>query len=326
MTSEPLRLIFAGTPEFAAIHLRALLSSPHELVAVYTQPDRPAGRGKKLQASPVKEVAAAADIPVLQPPSLRSAEAQAELAALDVDVMVVVAYGLILPQPVLDAPRLGCINVHASLLPRWRGAAPIQRAIEAGDTATGITIMQMDAGLDTGAMLARQSLQIAAGTSAGMLHDQLAEIGPPLLLQVLDDLPAHRRAATPQDETGATYARKIEKSEAALDWSRDAHELARAVAAFNPFPVCFGILGGERVRIMEASAEPVDPGNRASPGVVLSADREGILVACGEGALRIRQLQLAGARALPATDILNARGALFAPGSRFEPVAPREHS
>ncbi|MEQ9465752.1 MAG: methionyl-tRNA formyltransferase [Haliea sp.] len=326
MASDPLRLIFAGTPEFAATHLRALLTSHHRVVAAYTQPDRPAGRGKKLQASPVKEVAAAAGIPVFQPASLRHAEAQAELAALGADVMVVVAYGLILPQPVLDAPRLGCINVHASLLPRWRGAAPIQRAIEAGDPATGITIMQMDAGLDTGAMLARESLRIAPGTSAGMLHDQLADIGPPLLLQVLDDLPAYRISATAQDEAGASYARKIEKSEAALDWQREAPELARAVAAFNPFPVCFGILGGERVRVLEAHAETVEAGNRASPGTVLSADREGILVACGEGALRIRQLQLAGARALPVADVLNARDALFAPGSRFAPVAAPESS
>ncbi len=324
MASDPLRLIFAGTPDFAATHLRALLNTRHRVVAVYTQPDRPAGRGKRLQASPVKEVAAAVGIPVLQPPSLRNAEAQAELAALGIDVMVVVAYGLILPQPVLDAPQLGCINVHASLLPRWRGAAPIQRAIEAGDTATGITIMQMDAGLDTGDMLARESLQIAPGTSSGRLHDELAEIGPALLLRVLDDLPAYREAATPQDDAGATYARKIDKSEAALDWRCGAAELARAVAAFNPFPVCFGILGGERVRILEASAERAPAGSRADPGAIISADRDGIVVACGEGALRIRQLQLAGARALPVTDILNARGALFAPGSRFEHIAPRD--
>ncbi|MDO8860074.1 methionyl-tRNA formyltransferase [Haliea sp. E1-2-M8] len=322
---DPLRLVFAGTPDFAASHLRALLTSRHEIIAAYTQPDRPAGRGKKLHASPVKELALGAGIPVLQPARLRDAEAQAELAALRADAMVVVAYGLILPQPVLDAPRLGCINVHASLLPRWRGAAPIQRAIEAGDSATGITIMQMDAGLDTGAMLARESLPITPGTSAGTLHDQLAELGPPLLLRVLDSLPAYLEAATPQDDAGATYAHKIDKSEAALDWNRGAAELARAVAAFNPFPVCYGMLAGERVRIWQASAEsPTAAAGRAGPGTVISADRDGILVACGEGALRIRQLQLPGGRALPATDILNARGALFAPGSRFEPGTPRD--
>lgn len=325
VANDPLRLVFAGTPDFAATHLQALLTSRHEIVAAYTQPDRPAGRGKKLHASPVKELALAAGIPVLQPASLRGTEARAELAALRADVMVVVAYGLILPQAVLDTPRLGCINVHASLLPRWRGAAPIQRAIEAGDSASGITIMQMDAGLDTGAMLARESLPIAAGTSAGMLHDQLAAIGPPLLLQVLDSLPAYRRAALPQEDAGATYARKIDKSEAALDWSRDAAELARTVAAFNPFPICYGLLAGERVRIWEASAESLpDATDSAAPGTVLSADRDGILVSCGEGALRVRRLQLPGGRALPAADILNARGALFVPGCRFEPGSQRD--
>lgn len=325
VANEPLRLIFAGTPDFAATHLQALLASRHQVLAAYTQPDRPAGRGKKLHASPVKEVALAAAVPVLQPASLRTAAVQAELAAWAADVMVVVAYGLILPQAVLDAPRLGCLNVHASLLPRWRGAAPIQRAIEAGDNETGITIMQMDAGLDTGAMLAEARLRIAPGTSAAMLHDQLAAIGPPLLLQVLDNLPACREAARAQDEAGATYAHKIDKSEAALDWSRSAAELARAVAAFNPFPICYGILGGERVRIWEASAEiPAAPAASASPGTILGADRDGIRVACGEGVLLIRQLQLPGGRALPAAELLHARSALFVPGSCFEPTAPQE--
>lgn len=326
VTSDPLRLIFAGTPDFAATHLRALLAGPHQVIAVYTQPDRPAGRGKKLHASPVKEVALSAGIPVLQPATLRNAEAQAELAALAADVMVVVAYGLILPQAVLDAPRLGCINVHASLLPRWRGAAPIQRAIEAGDRETGITIMQMDAGLDTGAMLAETRLAIAPGTSAALLHDQLAELGPPMLLQVLDALPAYREAATTQNDTGATYAHKIDKSEGALDWNRTAAELARAVAAFNPFPVCYGTLAGERVRIWAADAENPAAAGTVNPGTILSADRDGILVACGEGALCIRQLQLPGGKALPPAELLNARSALFVPGSRFEPVASPEAS
>jgi len=327
VANDPLRLIFAGTPDFAATHLQALLASRHELVAIYTQPDRPAGRGKKLHASPVKELALAAGVPVLQPASLRNAEAQAELAALAADVMVVVAYGLILPQAVLDAPRLGCINVHASLLPRWRGAAPIQRAIEAGDRETGITIMQMDAGLDTGAMLAEARLAIAPGTSAALLQDQLAELGPTLLLQVLDQLPAYREEATAQNDAGATYAHKIDKSEGALDWNRAAAELARAVAAFNPFPVCYGILAGERVRIWAADAEnPAAAAATVSPGTILSADRDGILVACGEGALRIRQLQLPGGKALPTAELLNARSALFVPGTRFEPIASPEAS
>jgi len=324
VASDSLRLIFAGTPDFAAIHLQALLAGGHEIIAAYTQPDRPAGRGKKLHASPVKDVAINAGIPVLQPATLRNAEAQAELAALGADVMVVVAYGLILPQPVLDAPRLGCINVHASLLPRWRGAAPIQRAIEAGDSETGITIMRMDAGLDTGPMLAKASLSLPPGTSAGVLHDRLAELGPPLLLQVLADLPTYIETATAQTDAGVTYAHKIDKSEAALDWSRGAVELARAVAAFNPFPVCYGILDGDRVRIWAADAEGPATAGAAPPGTVLSADRDGILVACGEGALRILQLQLPGGKALPAGELLNARSALFVPGNHFQPASAPE--
>ena len=325
VASDSLRLIFAGTPAFAATHLQALLASRHEVVAVYTQPDRPAGRGKKLHASPVKALALSAGIQVLQPATLRSAEAQAELAALGADAMVVVAYGLILPKAVLDAPRLGCINVHASLLPRWRGAAPIQRAIEAGDSETGITIMRMDAGLDTGPMLAKASLPLAPGTSAGMLHDRLAELGPPLLLQVLANLPTYLETATAQTDAGVTYAHKIDKAEAALDWSRSAVELARAVAAFNPFPVCYGILDGERVRIWAADAELSATAAGGVPtGTVLSADRDGILVACGEGALRILQLQLSGGKALPAGELLNARSALFKPGNRFQPAAAAE--
>jgi methionyl-tRNA formyltransferase len=325
VANDPLRLIFAGTPDFAATHLRALLAGPHQVIGVYTQPDRPAGRGKKLHASPVKEVAVSAGIPLLQPVTLRNAEAQAELAALGADVMVVVAYGLILPQAVLDAPRLGCINVHASLLPRWRGAAPIQRAIEAGDSETGITIMQMDAGLDTGAMLARASLPLAPGTSASMLHDQLAELGPPLLLQVLNNLPACLEAAAAQPDAGATYAHKIDKAEAALDWTRSAAELAKAVAAFNPFPVCYSTLAGERVRIWAAEAEnPAAATGAVSPGTILRADHDGILVACGEGALRILQLQLPGGKALPTAELLNARSALFVPGTRFGPAAAAE--
>jgi methionyl-tRNA formyltransferase len=311
------RLVFAGTPEFAAIHLRALIDSKHQLISVYTQPDRPAGRGKKLQASPVKQLAIEHDLPVQQPASLRSAEAQQALAALQADLLIVVAYGLILPQPVLDTPRYGCINVHASLLPRWRGAAPIQRAIQAGDTETGVTIMQMDAGLDTGDMLATATCPIDARTTAASLHDELARIGPPLLLQVLADLEAYLGKAKHQDQGEVTYAEKILKPEAELDWRLDADTIDRTVRAFNPFPVCFTTLAGERVRIWQA--RPVRLGSVPEPaGTVLRADREGILVSCGVGALLVQTLQLPGGKPLSAEQLLHARAELFAAGTRFD--------
>ena len=312
----PLKLIFAGTPAFSAIHLNALIDSEHQLLAVYTQPDRPAGRGKKLQASPVKEAAAAAKIPVYQPHTLRDPQEQARLAALDADVMIVVAYGLILPAEVLQAPRFGCLNVHASLLPRWRGAAPIQRAIEAGDSETGITIMQMDEGLDTGAMLATASCPIDAQATAASLHDQLAQLGAPLLRKVLEDLPSCQAAARRQDDSRANYASKITKSEAEMQWARPASELDRLVRAFNPFPICFSHLQGQRVKIWQAQ-----PAGTAvlpePPGTILRASREGILVNCGEGQLMIQQLQLPGAKPLSAEQVLNGSAELFAPGQRF---------
>ena len=316
MAQTPLRLIFAGTPDFAALHLKALIDSEHQLLAVYTQPDRPAGRGKRLQGSPVKQLAERCALPVRQPPTLRDPETQAQLAALGADVLVVVAYGLILPGPVLDAPRLGCLNVHASLLPRWRGAAPIQRAIEAGDTETGVTIMQMDAGLDTGDMLATARCPIDPRTTAATLHDSLAELGAPLLLKVLADLPAFQRAASPQDDALATYAGKIEKSEAAIDWRLDCGRLERRIRAFNPFPVCYSELDGERVKIWEALPAGTArlPG---APGTILRADREGILVNCGTGQLSLQRLQLPGGRILETEQLLHARRALFAPGRCF---------
>ncbi|MBN7797119.1 methionyl-tRNA formyltransferase [Parahaliea mediterranea] len=315
MPQSSLRLIFAGTPDFAAHHLEALLASEHEVIAVYTQPDRPAGRGKKLQASPVKQRALAAGLPVRQPPSLRDADAQRELAALDADAMIVVAYGLILPQAVLDAPRLGCLNVHASLLPRWRGAAPIQRAIEAGDAETGVTIMQMDAGLDTGAMLTTARCGIGPDTTAASLHDTLAELGAPCLLRVLEDLPGYRAAARPQDDGEATYAAKILKPEARLDWRLDAATLDRKVRAFNPFPVCFSELDGQRVKVWRA--QPLVMAGGGDPGTIVHCDREGIDVACGDGRLRLQALQLPGGRTLDAAAVLNARGEQFAVGARF---------
>ena len=304
MSSTALRLVFAGTPEFAAAHLEQLLLSEHDVVAVYTQPDRPAGRGKKLSASPVKQVAQAADLPVLQPQSLRGEAEQAELAALAADVLIVVAYGLILPQAILDTPRLGCLNVHASLLPRWRGAAPIQRAIEAGDEESGVTIMQMDAGLDTGDMLAHGRCAIGKDTTASSLHDELASLGAPLLLQVLSDLPAAQANAKTQDDQQANYAAKIDKAEAQIDWSRPAVELDRTIRAFNPFPICFTQLNGQRLKIHQA--EEVGAGASGKPpGTIIQADRQSLLVQCGSGQLKLQTLQLPGGKAMPVEQLLN---------------------
>ncbi len=318
--SAPLRLIFAGTPEFAAIHLDALLAAgEHEVVAVYSQPDRPAGRGKKLQASPVKQRAVAAGIPVYQPNNFRDAADREQLAALNADLMVVVAYGLILPRAVLDTPRLGCINVHASLLPRWRGAAPIQRAIAAGDSETGVTIMQMDEGLDTGAMLLKSHCAIADEDTAASLHDKLAALGGPALNEALQRLAAGNIVGEVQDDSLSCYAAKIDKAEGAIDWNLHAAELARRVRAFNPFPGCYSELDGERIKVWNASADTAASADSgAEPGTIVSADGDGIVVCCGHGSLRLTELQLPGARRLAARDILNARAALFAPGARFQ--------
>lgn len=311
-----MRLLFAGTPAFAGAHLEALLAAPGlEVISVLTQPDRPAGRGKRLQAGPVKAFAEARAVPVLQPPTLRDAGTQRRLRELAPDAMVVVAYGLILPQAVLDIPRYGCLNVHASLLPRWRGAAPIQRAVEAGDAASGITLMRMDAGMDTGAILASDSCPIGAETTAGELHDRLATLGPPLLLRVLADLPAQLARARPQEDAAATYADKIDKREALIDWQQPAAVLARRVRAFNPFPVCFSHLDGARVRVWRATTAAGGP---APPGTILRSDDRGVLVACGEGALLLRELQLAGGRQLPAAELLRSRADRLAPGARFD--------
>ena len=314
----PLKLIFAGTPEFSAIHLNALIESEHQLIAVYTQPDRPAGRGKKLQASPVKQLAENAGIPVYQPPSLKTKEAQAELAAMGADALIVVAYGLILPEEVLEAPRLGCVNVHASLLPRWRGAAPIQRAIEAGDQISGTTIMQMDTGLDTGDMLASASVDITAETTAASLQDELAGLGAPLLVKVLTDLPGYQARAQPQDDDQANYAHKIQKSEAEVDWTRSATDLDRTIRAFNPFPVCFSALGGQRLKIWQA--RPAGTAPLPDPaGTILRADRDGILVNCGEGQLSIQRLQLPGGKPLTVEQVLNGSADLLKTGAQFSP-------
>ncbi|MCW8125352.1 methionyl-tRNA formyltransferase [Microbulbifer halophilus] len=312
--TQPLNIVFAGTPDFAAVHLQALLDSPHRVIAVYSQPDRPAGRGKKLLASPVKQLALAHELPVYQPESLRDESAQAELQALGADLMVVVAYGLILPQAVLDTPRLGCVNVHASLLPRWRGAAPIQRAIEVGDADSGVAIMQMAAGLDTGPVLVECRCPIDADDTGGSLHDKLAALGGPALLDAVAQLADGTAEPHPQDDTRATYAGKISKGEAQLDWSRPAEELERRIRAFNPFPVCWTSYedkkGKQRLRVYSAQLESGD----GAPGTVLAAGDEGILVACGRGALRLQLLQLPGKKALPAAEILKGYRAQFAPG------------
>ena len=300
-----MRIVFAGTPEFAVSSLRAA-ARHHEVVAVYTQPDRPAGRGRGLAPSPVKLEAVARGVPVYQPESLKGAAAQQQLRDLQPDLMVVVAYGLILPKAVLAIPTHGCWNVHASLLPRWRGAAPIQRAIQAGDDSTGVCLMQMEAGLDTGPVLLHQALPIAATDTGGQLHDKLAELGAQVLSDGLGLLRAGiKPIARPQPEQGVTYAHKLDKAEAKLDWAQDAVALARTVRAFNPWPIAEAQLAGERVRIHGAVALELAHGQ--APGTVLAAAREGIDIACGQGALRLRVLQREGGKAITAADYLNAR-------------------
>ncbi|MFK0085740.1 methionyl-tRNA formyltransferase [Pseudomonas sp. NPDC090755] len=306
-----MRIVFAGTPEFAAEHLKALIDSPYDVVAVYTQPDRPAGRGQKLMPSAVKQLAVDNDIPVLQPPTLRNAEAQAELAAFAPDLMVVVAYGLILPQAVLDIPRLGCINSHASLLPRWRGAAPIQRAVEAGDNESGVTVMRMEAGLDTGPMLLKVTTPISATDTGGTLHDRLAEMGPPAVLEAVAGLAAGTLQGEVQDDSLATYAHKLNKDEARLDWSRPAVELERLIRAFNPWPICHSTLNGEAVKVLAASLST----GKGTPGEILSASKDGLIVACGEQALCLTRLQLPGGKALNFSDLFNSRREKFASGT-----------
>ncbi len=306
-----MRIVFAGTPEFAAEHLKALIDSPYDVVAVYTQPDRPAGRGQKLMPSAVKQLAVDNGIPVLQPPTLRNAEAQAELAALKPDLMVVVAYGLILPQAVLDIPPLGCINSHASLLPRWRGAAPIQRAVEAGDSESGVTVMRMEAGLDTGPMLLKVTTPISATDTGGSLHDRLAEMGPPAVLQAVAGLAAGTLQGEVQDDSLATYAHKLNKDEARLDWSRPAVELERLIRAFNPWPICHSTLQGEAVKVLAATLST----GEGQPGEILGASKDGLIVACGEQALCLTRLQLPGGKALNFSDLFNSRREKFATGT-----------
>ena len=327
LTTSPLRVIFAGTPEFARVALEAIVAAGHTVPLVLTQPDRPAGRGMKLQPSAVKQFALDHGIPVAQPTSLRldgkypaeAAAARAAIEAAQADVMVVAAYGLILPQWTLDAPRLGCLNIHASLLPRWRGAAPIHRAIEAGDAETGVTIMQMDAGLDTGDMLLIQTLPIRPDDTTGSLHDRLATLGGHMVVEALARAAAGNLDPMPQPTEGVTYAHKIEKAEAAVDWSQPAAVVGQRIRAFNPFPGATGVLAGEVLKLwcceINSTVHPLD----VRQGTILSANADGIDVACGSsgsGVLRITTLQRAGGKRLGAADFL--RGFAVQPGMVFE--------
>ena len=306
-----MRVLFAGTPDFAAAHLQALLDAPDmSVIGVYTQPDRPAGRGKKLTASPVKKLALDHKLPVFQPQSLKDPDQQRILSELQADIMVVVAYGLILPQAVLDTPQLGCINVHGSILPRWRGAAPIQRAIEAGDTETGVTIMQMDAGLDTGAMLSVSRCAIDSDETSASLHQKLEQLGAPALLHTLKSIAAGLAVAVDQDDQLSCYAAKITKQEALIDWNQSAQILDRQIRAFNPFPAAYTTLGELRIKIWQA--EPATAASLA-PGQIISADNTGLLVSCGEQSLLITEIQLPGKSRMAVSEVLKSRGEFFVP-------------
>ena len=309
--TKPLRIIFAGTPDFAARHLQALIDSEHHIVGVYSQPDRPAGRGKKLKASEVKELALANDLPVFQPASLKSDDALAELSSLNADIMIVVAYGLLLPKAILEAPRLGCLNVHGSILPRWRGAAPIQRAIWAGDDETGVTIMQMDEGLDTGDMLHISRCPIDATETSASLYTKLAELGPTALIETIAKLANGELTAQVQDDELANYAKKLSKDEANIDWSMDATQIERNIRAFNPWPVCFTQMSENTVKIYQADVVE----QQGTPGTILNSDKHGIVVACGTHALKITQLQPQGKKPMAVTDFLNGRSDWVTPGS-----------
>ncbi|GAA4360536.1 methionyl-tRNA formyltransferase [Kangiella marina] len=319
--SQSLNVIFAGTPDFAAASLQALIDSDHQVIAVYTQPDRQSGRGKKITMSPVKTLALEHNIPVEQPLNFTSDEAQQVLADYKADIMVVTAYGLLLPQIVLDTPRLGCINVHGSLLPRWRGAAPIQRAIQAGDKETGITIMQMEAGLDTGPMISKAITPITHTDTGASLHDKLALQGAQVLADTLNQIAKKGMSAETQDDSLATYAHKLSKQEAMIDWTRDAANIERTIRAFNSWPVAQTELDGEVIRIWQAAvaSEHSAPQAQQAAGTILDASQEGILVQCGQGQLMLTELQLPGSRRMPVKDLLNApkNQELLAKGVQF---------
>lgn len=311
-----LRIIFAGTPDFAAISLSALIKSDHQIVAVYTQPDRPAGRGRKLRASPVKEVALEHEIPVFQPDNLKETEAQEIMRSFNADIMIVAAYGLILPQVVLDIPRLGCLNIHASLLPRWRGAAPIQRAIAAGDTESGITIMQMNAGLDTGDILQLTSCPISDNDNGGSLHDRLAEIGATAILESLENLENKKLKPVVQDDALATYAHKLDKKEAQINWHNSAIEIDRSIRAFNPWPVSFTQFDDKTIRIWQAQVLEQD--SQEPAGTVISCDKKGIDISCGEGTLRLLKIQPSGSKAMDVAAFMNGHAKQLPVGSLLQ--------
>ena len=312
---RPLRIIFAGTPDFAAKHLASLIESQHDVIAIYTKEDTPSGRGKKLQASAVKTLALEHELPIVQPASLKTDEALQTLNEFDADLMVVVAYGLILPQAILDTPKLGCINVHGSLLPKWRGAAPIQRAIWAGDAQSGVTIMQMDKGLDTGAMLFKASLDIADDETSATLYDRLAELGPVALVEAIDLLSENNLPSEVQDEALATYAHKLSKEEAKIDWNDTAAHIERCIRAFNPWPVSYFQLNDMNVKVWQATATQQSVSE--TPGTVISADKKGIVIATTDGTITLLNLQFPGKKAMGINDILNSRKALFTPGTQF---------
>ncbi len=307
--TQPLNIIFAGTPDFSVAPLQALLDSEHNVIAVYTQPDRPAGRGRKLTASPVKNLAVAHNIPVYQPQSLRDEAAQQELAALNADLMIVVAYGLILPQAVLEMPKHGCLNIHASLLPRWRGAAPIQRAIESGDAETGVTIMQMDIGLDTGDMLYKVTTKIEPNDTAQTLHDRLSTLGCDALMATLEQLQNAQLQPQQQDESLVTYAEKMHKAEAEINWQQPAQTIVRKIQAFNPWPVAFTQFQDKPLRILQAHIAENSSETAAanSPGLVMAVEKQGMLIATGDQPIWITQLQPAGKKAMAAYDFAQSR-------------------
>jgi len=320
-----LNIVFAGTPDFAASVMTAILNSPHNIVACYTQPDRPAGRGRKLTASPVKALAQEHSIPVYQPLNFKQDEDLKQLQALNADLMVVVAYGIILPKTVLETPRFGCINVHASLLPRWRGAAPIQRAIAEGDKETGVTIMQMDEGLDTGAMISKVTTDISLSDTGGSLHDRLAVLGAEACVSSLNAFSAGDTKAEPQDSNLANYAHKLSKEEGRIQWDLPNQQVHNLIRAFNPWPVSHTEMDGKKVRLFDielvdaenTDTDVVNNNPQHAPGTILEANKQGLTVATGSGAIRITRMQLSGAKQLPVTDILNSRKEQFSVGKQF---------
>ena len=319
--SQSLRVVFAGTPAFAAAHLKQLIGSNHEVVAVYTQPDRPSGRGKRLTASPVKQVALEHTLPVLQPKTLRDEGAAEALAAFNADVMVVVAYGLLLPKAILDTPRLGCINVHASLLPRWRGAAPIHRAIEAGDTSSGVTIMSMDEGLDTGPMLSKAAIDISDAHTTETLTKALETLGAETLITTMDSLELSLEKATEQPIEGVTYAHKITKEDAVIDWHLSAAEISRKIRALSPAPGCHTFYGDERLKVWVAMADTSDSLIDEAPGTLVAMDKTGLKVACGDGRLVITRLQLPNKKPMSLADLLNGHKERLVVGNIFTSIA-----